>query len=196
MSSGEAAQHRGVRALVLILAAVILLASCGKDDNGTLRWTGDTHVGGDGADFGIGQSDLPVGDLVAFGAITLCVDGPGQATIQSLQFKKTDHIKILRYAVRTTKFTASGGGLGGSKAGILAEGFTQNSHIVTTRCHKDDAPGGEVTELGMDFAADAPGSATGKTLLVGYQLGSRKGTVEIPATITLCSYPQDRCHMI
>jgi hypothetical protein len=180
------------RALGLILAGVLLLAGCGKEDEGTLRWTNDTHVGGDGGDFGLGQSSLKVGDLVSFGTITLCVDGPGQATIRSLHFKAAQHIKIERFAVRKINFSTTPG-LGGSKAGILAEGFSANSRTVTTQCHKDDAPSGEVTELGLDFAADAPGVATGKTMVIGYQLGHRTSSFEIPATIVLCSYPQAQC---
>jgi hypothetical protein len=165
---------------VIGLVGALILGGCSVigDAGPALLMAGD-----DDGEFGVSQSDLPPGDTVSFGTVILCVKGGGSAVIESVRFKKASHLHIEHFAVRQLDFSKHDA-LGGSKKGIVAEGFTLASRTVSTAC---SAPGA-VTELGMDFTADAGGVATGKTLVVRYHTaGHEPRTSEVPMTVVVCS---------
>jgi hypothetical protein len=184
---------------VICVMLTLPLAACSDKgegtgpDGGSLRWTGDEQLGGDGGEFGMGQPGVKPGEVVGFGSITVCVDGGGGATIDSVHFQSATDISIKGFAVR--KLIPGGAAMVGiAPGGITVAGFPAENSTVTTTCKgsadSDASASSGVTELGVDVTAESltpNSSATGKTLILDYHVGDHRGKAEIPVTLKLCA---------
>lgn len=172
------------RILIVLVPAVLVLASCGGDGSGTLEALveeeGETN----------GFADFTAGTEKSFG-IFICADG-GEVELESVSPTTTEgEIEFLGALVYTSPDMFVGAAHGWPTDG-LDESRTEpvEGAIVDSDC--DDPEGDERVQL----LVGAQRTGSGGGVIDGLLVETSGGDLEIPYTILLCGNEMEFCEVL
>lgn len=120
------------------------------------------------------------------GSMTVCLSGPGRATITSVRpWKPVGRVIVQAFAVRPSPFMQDPPGMGlGDDTGPLSKfGFT-GSHVVDIACN---SRAGAAYELAIQVTKPTGRQVGAAGWVISYVSGGRRSQLTFPLAVKLCS---------
>ena len=167
-----------------ILAAMSLfLVACmaGNEAPGpSLVLPEGTHPVGSGLP--ISAPNVPL----SFGAITVCLDRPGNVTVYSVRPKDpTGGLTVTDFALRPNPAWHHHNMLG-DQVGTLSDAWFHGVRRVTLVC---EAKTGRSSELGLQVTKTGQGNGTSRSFIIRWHSRDRSGSLTVPFALVLCAGP-------
>lgn len=174
------------RAFTAGMVALTLAGCAGESPSGPqLHWTGESEAG-------FTVRDSKPGHPYSFGALTFCIDRPGQVTIQKAEAEGgAGTVVIERFAIRPGPTTTGEPMLGADRKPLSALGFGDRPADVSEVCPSGGAqPAGDrdaFVELGLQYSKTVSDSVKSTAVVLTYLSGGRRRQLRVPFFVTLCA---------
>jgi hypothetical protein len=143
----------------------------------------------------LAQSNISQTSSLSFGAMLLCVSGPGTAQLDAVRIDNPQgNILVEAFAVRPNPMPA-GDGLGALETPLTAVSPAfdpPRPQLISGVCPEDpssptDSEAAAVSELGVQVRLQSGEVGGGRALDVDYEIGGSRKTLTIPFGIWLCA---------
>jgi hypothetical protein len=123
---------------------------------------------------------------LSFGAITVCLDRPGNVTVDSVRPKDpTGGLTVTDFALRPNPAWHHHNMLG-DQVGTLSDAGFHGVRRVTLVC---EAKTGRSSELGLQVTKTGQGNGTSRSFIIRWHSRDRSGSLTVPFALVLCAGP-------